>query len=631
MIQPISQTYPIQQSIGLENHAAQIFTLIEKGDLKTLRAVMRIPQDLEICDLFENTPLHHACCNGQLEIVRFLVKNKAQINLPGIFKCTPLMLAAQNNHADMCRYLIAMGADVDAEDERKRTALHHACMDVPESTQDRKGTIQILLDSGADFSKRTEEPSALTPVEFAAYYNQLHVLTLFKKAGADCILDLHDLYDKVKGVDKLPKVLDVYPYNTLNKFFVSQKMTALSYGVNCRYVGRDKKTVSLVGSLLSTSLEGVIELVERTSLSKKEAYMRIMKCALSVIHCQTKGTMSRDLLQSNQNEIQSFLLGIKIKDKEEYHAVTVVFSRHKRLLLKGDRGGNGLEPGLHLYKVGRPERLDEVMYYFARNVFSLASEEFFYIKMDQFLELEHVARFPHKYQKIGKCAVAASKLMIRGISFLDLVDNFKLSTAEEASRFVYKTVSQLDRQKDAKFFSEYDTFNRFANKHKLIDSDLEAFGIIPKHVFFGIFLKHLNKENLPKMDFYLDKFPEFLEMTTPGFWQGTPLIQAACEGKPKAFLNLLKRGANVNAVTPPEKGSYNAIIFCCAKVQMTSVVQEILKINPSLVNVPETENGSTPLHQACIYNNIPLILYLISMGADPTIKNLHGQAPFEQD
>lgn len=77
-----------------------------------------------------STPLHIASFQGCEELVNLLVETyKADVNLEDNRGRTPLHHACQARSPEIIRSLVARGADVNRRDHEGRTSLHHACSD----------------------------------------------------------------------------------------------------------------------------------------------------------------------------------------------------------------------------------------------------------------------------------------------------------------------------------------------------------------------------------------------------------------------------------------------------------------------------------------------------------------------
>lgn len=70
--------------------------------------------DVNACDQFCWTPLHHACHTGQLDIIKKLVEAGAAVNTPTFSGATPLMRAIESSRPCCVDYLIKAGATVTA-------------------------------------------------------------------------------------------------------------------------------------------------------------------------------------------------------------------------------------------------------------------------------------------------------------------------------------------------------------------------------------------------------------------------------------------------------------------------------------------------------------------------------------
>ncbi|KAH8018304.1 hypothetical protein HPB51_001860 [Rhipicephalus microplus] len=71
-----------------------------------------------------STPVRSACFMSHLEVVMYLVDHGADIAIPNYNGGTCLINSVQN--VRLCRFLLHRGADVNAQDVQKNTALHYA-------------------------------------------------------------------------------------------------------------------------------------------------------------------------------------------------------------------------------------------------------------------------------------------------------------------------------------------------------------------------------------------------------------------------------------------------------------------------------------------------------------------------
>ncbi|KAB5539661.1 hypothetical protein PHYPO_G00091570 [Pangasianodon hypophthalmus] len=79
--------------------------------------------DVNACDQFCWTPLHHACHAGQLDLIKLLVEAGAAVNKPTFSGATPLMRAIESSRPCCVDYLIKAGATVTAENKSEQSCL----------------------------------------------------------------------------------------------------------------------------------------------------------------------------------------------------------------------------------------------------------------------------------------------------------------------------------------------------------------------------------------------------------------------------------------------------------------------------------------------------------------------------
>lgn len=79
--------------------------------------------DVNVCDQFLWTPLHHAAHTGQVELIELLVEAGAPIDARALCGGTPLMRAIESSRPSCVDALIKAGASVKAEN-KKGLAVH---------------------------------------------------------------------------------------------------------------------------------------------------------------------------------------------------------------------------------------------------------------------------------------------------------------------------------------------------------------------------------------------------------------------------------------------------------------------------------------------------------------------------
>lgn len=72
------------------------------------------------------SPLHYAASKGSLDIVQFLINNGAEVNARSPNETTPLMMASRYGHIQVVRLLLTSGADLAIKNQQGLTAIDFA-------------------------------------------------------------------------------------------------------------------------------------------------------------------------------------------------------------------------------------------------------------------------------------------------------------------------------------------------------------------------------------------------------------------------------------------------------------------------------------------------------------------------
>ena len=154
---------------------------------------------------YTGPPLFVAAANGNLDILSYLFEQGANVNasssseyhdadrsvlgfLPDDYLPwhTPLIVALKNGHNDAFTFLIDKGADVNLQDHRGYTALHHA---VESKNFD---AVSCLVHNGADVNLFTS--SKCTPLMLACKSHNMDAINFLLNKGADVNLQDHAGY-----------------------------------------------------------------------------------------------------------------------------------------------------------------------------------------------------------------------------------------------------------------------------------------------------------------------------------------------------------------------------------------------------------------------------------------------------
>jgi ankyrin repeat protein/L-ascorbate metabolism protein UlaG (beta-lactamase superfamily) len=148
------------------------------GDLEKLAELVAADPEVVNAKYEENnTALHTAVMNGQLDAVIFLLDAGADPDARNSANQSPLLYGAYQNEVEIVELLISRGAEFDYWDTRQYKPIHFA------ARQGGAETVRLLVEKGAAF----DEPGAMgrTPLHFAALNGHTAVAVFLVEKGAD--------------------------------------------------------------------------------------------------------------------------------------------------------------------------------------------------------------------------------------------------------------------------------------------------------------------------------------------------------------------------------------------------------------------------------------------------------------
>jgi len=165
-------------SLGAAGADTRLIDAARRGDLQTVRTLVKQRAVVPGTEADGTTALHWAARGSHLDIARELVKAGAPVNASTRYGVTPLALAAETGSVPMVDLLVGAGANVNAANPDGETVLMIAA---------RTGILEVvdrLLAAGADVQAR-ETFRGETALMRAAGEGHAAVVTRLAKAKAD--------------------------------------------------------------------------------------------------------------------------------------------------------------------------------------------------------------------------------------------------------------------------------------------------------------------------------------------------------------------------------------------------------------------------------------------------------------
>lgn len=473
-----------------EKKAEVIKEFIAKGDLNSLRSILKSKADFNLRDSLNNTPLINAIKNNQKEIVEFLLEQGDEVDRRGQNGSTPLMFACQNANDSIAELLIKQGADVNAKNDKGLNPLIFACL------KDSFSLAKLLIDNKAN----PQIWCGSRPVHYAMM--------------RDC--------------EELKNLLMPYEINSsFSTFFLLEKMICHRFGISHTYELNDKEKIKFEGTELGINVKELnSSLDEFVSLhpelqAAKEIFSQSMENRKNLKHAFSDG---------NSSDIISFPTGWK------GHSTGIVVSKSQNLLIKTNRGNeNENKPGIRIYKIGKPEKLAEVLQKSINNEYE-GDSTIFNITLNNELELSEVTSeyMPHKDQHAGNCGWASSKLNLRAIIYLTLRSALGHEEAAKRSRELYKEWSQFDRSRSLnQFLTSLEEISKIQGEGNPTKQDLQKEGIVPEQILTKVIFKCVRDRQIESLKLLLENRPELQKtINEKGM---TPLILAYILNQKEVF------------------------------------------------------------------------------------------------
>jgi len=165
---------------GLTPVARPVADAARRGDIETVRQLLRKGADVNTAQGDGMTALHWAAERGDVELTEVLIYSGANVDAgTRIGRYTPLHLASRAGHVETAKALLKAKANpVAATTNSGVTPLHLA------AASGNPAVVTALLQSGADVNAR-EASWGQTPLIFAAAGDRVEVIKVLLEAGAD--------------------------------------------------------------------------------------------------------------------------------------------------------------------------------------------------------------------------------------------------------------------------------------------------------------------------------------------------------------------------------------------------------------------------------------------------------------
>jgi len=114
----------LQSILNQKNKKTQqgLLHLLTDKDKDIAEFLLNNDVDVNLTNTRNQTPLHIACGNGNIEVVKLLLKKKANSAFTDLDGCTPLELACKFSHVEVVRTLLKHGNE-KLEEEKKKSLI----------------------------------------------------------------------------------------------------------------------------------------------------------------------------------------------------------------------------------------------------------------------------------------------------------------------------------------------------------------------------------------------------------------------------------------------------------------------------------------------------------------------------
>jgi ankyrin repeat protein len=154
------------------------FTAVWKGELETVRLLIKKGSNVNVKNNKGETPLHNASNGGHFRIVKLLIEKGSDVNAKAKNGWTPLSEASYKGHLEIVKLLIENKALVNIPDNSVYSPLHNA------SIAGHLEIAEYLVEKGADVNA-SHKDGGETPLYFASSNGYIEIVKLLIEHRVD--------------------------------------------------------------------------------------------------------------------------------------------------------------------------------------------------------------------------------------------------------------------------------------------------------------------------------------------------------------------------------------------------------------------------------------------------------------
>ena len=160
---------------------------VRAGNADIVKFLVSNGADVNIKDIYGQTPIQIAPHSGNAEVVIQLVSNGAEINIKNSIGRTPLHDAAYHAQFQIVKYLISQGAEIDTKDIRNKTPLHDAIIG------NNVEISKYLITKGAEVNARDGDGKSV--FHYAVINENLELIKYLVSSGAN--VNIRDKFNRI--------------------------------------------------------------------------------------------------------------------------------------------------------------------------------------------------------------------------------------------------------------------------------------------------------------------------------------------------------------------------------------------------------------------------------------------------